>query len=317
LSKKTLEDLRIVFMGTPEFAVASLHKLVNAGCNIVGVITAPDKEAGRGMQLQQSAVKKYADENNLHTLQPEKLKNPEFIAELKALNADLQIVVAFRMLPEIVWNMPPMGSVNLHGSLLPKYRGAAPINWAVINGETETGVTTFKLQHAIDTGNILMQASFAIEENDTAGDIHDTMKEIGATLLVLTVKALAENTISETVQLNDAETPESYPHAPKIFTETCKIDFRQSTKQVFDLIRGLAPYPAAFTFLEGKKLKIFKAEKVLSNDNKLLPGNYVTDEKTYLHFVTPDGYISLLDIQLEGKKRMEIKDFLRGYRFQK
>jgi methionyl-tRNA formyltransferase len=317
LIKKALEDLRIVFMGTPEFAVASLHKLVNAGCNTVGVITAPDKEAGRGMQLQQSAVKKYADENNLHTLQPEKLKNPEFIAELKALNADLQIVVAFRMLPEIVWNMPPMGSVNLHGSLLPKYRGAAPINWAVINGETETGVTTFKLQHAIDTGNILMQASFAIEENDTAGDIHDTMKEIGATLLVLTVKALAENTISETVQLNDAETPESYPHAPKIFTETCKIDFRQSTKQVFDLIRGLAPYPAAFTFLEGKKLKIFKAEKVLSNDTTLLPGNYITDEKTYLHFVTADGYISLLDIQLEGKKRMEIKDFLRGYRFQK
>jgi methionyl-tRNA formyltransferase len=317
LIKKALEDLRIVFMGTPEFAVASLHKLVNAGCNIVGVITAPDKEAGRGLQLQQSAVKKYADENNLHTLQPEKLKNPGFIAELKALNADLQIVVAFRMLPEIVWNMPPMGSVNLHGSLLPKYRGAAPINWAVINGETETGVTTFKLQHAIDTGNILMQASFAIEENDTAGDIHDTMKEIGATLLVLTVKALAENTISETVQLNDAETPESYPHAPKIFTETCKIDFRQSTKQVFDLIRGLAPYPAAFTFLEGKKLKIFKAEKVLSNDTKLLPGNYVTDEKTYLHFITADGYISLLDIQLEGKKRMEIKDFLRGYRFQK
>jgi methionyl-tRNA formyltransferase len=317
LSKKALEDLRIVFMGTPEFAVASLHKLVNAGCNIVGVITAPDKEAGRGMQLQQSAVKKYAVENNLHTLQPEKLKNPEFIAELKALNADLQIVVAFRMLPEIVWNMPAMGSVNLHGSLLPKYRGAAPINWAVINGETETGVTTFKLQHAIDTGNILMQASFPIEETDTAGDIHDTMKEIGATLLVLTVKALAENTISETVQLNDAETPASYPHAPKIFTETCKIDFEQSSLQVYNLIRGLAPYPAAFTFLEGKKLKIFKAEKVLTNDSTLLPGNYLTDEKTYLYYITADGYISLLDIQLEGKKRMEIKDFLRGYRFQK
>jgi methionyl-tRNA formyltransferase len=317
LSKKAIEDLRIVFMGTPEFAVASLHKLVNAGCNIVGVITAPDKEAGRGMQLQQSAVKKYADENNLHTLQPEKLKNPEFIEALKALNADLQVVVAFRMLPEIVWNMPPMGSVNLHGSLLPKYRGAAPINWAVINGETETGVTTFKLQHAIDTGNILMQASFAIEENDTAGDIHDTMKEIGATLLVLTVKALAENTISETVQLKDTETPASYPHAPKIFTDTCKIDFEQSTLQVYNLIRGLAPYPAAFTFLEGKKLKIFKAEKVLTNDTTLLPGNYVTDEKTYLYYITADGYISLLDIQLEGKKRMEIKDFLRGYRFQK
>jgi methionyl-tRNA formyltransferase len=314
---KDYKLLRIVFMGTPEFAVASLHKLVNAGCNIVGVITAPDKEAGRGMQLQQSAVKKYAVENNLHTLQPEKLKNPEFITALKALNADLQIVVAFRMLPEIVWNMPPMGTLNLHGSLLPKYRGAAPINWAIINGETVTGVTTFKLQHAIDTGNILMQASFAINEKDTAGDIHDTMKEIGATILVQTVKALAENTITESPQLNSTESPEDYPHAPKIFTETCKIDFSKNTNDVYNLIRGLAPYPAAFTFLEGKKLKIFSAEKVITDNNTLVPGHYLTDEKTYLYFITNDGYISLLDIQLEGKKRMEIKDFLRGYRFQK
>jgi methionyl-tRNA formyltransferase len=314
LIKKALEDLRIVFMGTPEFAVASLHKLVNAGCNIVGVITAPDKEAGRGMLLQQSAVKKYAVENNLNTLQPEKLKNPEFLAELKALNADLQIVVAFRMLPEVVWNMPPMGSVNLHGSLLPKYRGAAPINWAVINGETETGVTTFKLQHAIDTGNILMQASFAISDTDTAGEIHDTMKEIGAMLLVKTVQALAENTISESVQIKSDESPDAYPHAPKIFTETCKIDFKQTTTQVYNFIRGLAPYPAAFTFLEGKKLKIYAAQKVIEQ-TKYLPGNYVTDEKTFLHFTTADGYINLVDIQLEGKKRMEIKEFLRGYRF--
>jgi methionyl-tRNA formyltransferase len=314
LNNKKLEDLRIVFMGTPEFAVASLHKLVNAGCNIVGVITAPDKEAGRGMQLQQSAVKKYAVENKLHTLQPEKLKSPEFIAELKALNADLQIVVAFRMLPEVVWNMPPMGSVNLHGSLLPKYRGAAPINWAVINGETETGVTTFKLQHAIDTGNILMQASFAISDTDTAGDIHDTMKEIGAMLLVKTIQALAENTISESQQIGSDESPDSFPHAPKIFTETCKIDFRQTTTQVYNFIRGLAPYPAAFTFLDAKKLKIYSAEKVMGSTN-LLPGNFVTDQKTFLHFITSDGFINLLDIQLEGKKRMEIKEFLRGYRF--
>lgn len=302
-------------MGTPEFAVASLHKLVNAGCNIVGVITAPDKEAGRGMQLQQSAVKQYALEKNLHTLQPEKLKNPEFLAELKALNADLQIVVAFRMLPEIVWNMPPMGSVNLHGSLLPKYRGAAPINWAIINGETETGVTTFKLQHAIDTGNILMQASFAIAETDTAGDIHDTMKEIGATILVKTVEALAQNTITESSQLTLEENPESYPHAPKIFTETCKIDFKQTSLEVYNLIRGLAPYPAAFTFLEGKKLKIYRAEKFIES-NTILPGYFRTDEKTFLHFITADGYINVLDMQLEGKKRMEIKDFLRGYHFQ-
>ena len=334
---KNFKDLRIVFMGTPEFAVTSLHKLVVAGCNIVGVITAPDKEAGRGMQLQQSAVKIYAVEKKLFVLQPEKLKNPEFLAELKSLNADLQIVVAFRMLPEVVWNMPAMGSVNLHGSLLPKYRGAAPINWAVINGEKETGVTTFKLQQEIDTGNILMQASFAIEENDTAGDIHDTMKEVGALLLVETVRKLAEGTLEDRPQTLDdrplvsnggesifiTESPLSFvhglttmPHAPKIYTETCKIDFRQSTEQVYNLIRGLSPYPAAFTFLDGKKLKIFTALKIVKQSSSL-PGNYLTDEKTYLYFATSDGYISLQDIQLEGKKRMLITDFLRGYRFQK
>ena len=339
---KDYKSLRIVFMGTPEFAVASLHTLINAGCNIVGVITAPDKEAGRGMQLQQSAVKKYAAENNLHVLQPEKLKNPEFLAELKSLNADLQIVVAFRMLPEVVWNMPPMGSVNLHGSLLPKYRGAAPINWAIINGEKETGVTTFKLQQEIDTGNILMQASFAIEEDDNAGDIHDTMKEIGALLLVETVRKLADGILEdrpqtmEERQLTMDDGPlvliqgesiivsgsassvvnglSTIPHAPKIFTETCIIDFKQTTEQVFNLIRGLAPYPAAFTFLDDKKLKIFKAKKIFEQPN-ILSTNYKTDGKTFLYFATSDGYVSLLDIQLEGKKRMLIEDFLRGYRF--
>ena len=332
---KNFKDLRIIFMGTPEFAVTSLHTLINAGCNIVGVITAPDKEAGRGMQLQQSAVKKYAVENNLHILQPEKLKNPEFLEALKAINADLQIVVAFRMLPEVVWNMPPMGSVNLHGSLLPKYRGAAPINWAVINGEKETGVTTFKLQQEIDTGNILMQASFAIAENDTAGDIHDAMKEVGALLLVETVRKLADGSLEERRQtMNDGllvtnngelisiidsssyvvNSLSTIPHAPKIFTETCQIDFNKTTEQVFNLIRGLAPYPAAFTFLEGKKLKIFKAKKIIEHPI-ILPTNYKTDGKTFLYFATSDGYISLIDLQLEGKKRMLIEDFLRGYRF--
>ena len=329
-------------MGTPEFAVTSLHTLVNAGCNIVAVITAPDKEAGRGMQLQQSAVKKYAVENNLHVLQPEKLKNPEFLEDLKSLNADLQIVVAFRMLPEVVWNMPPMGSVNLHGSLLPKYRGAAPINWAIINGEKETGVTTFKLKQEIDTGNILMQASFAIEEDDNAGDIHDTMKEIGALLLVETVRKLADGILEdrpqtmEERQLTMDDGPlvliqgesiivsgsassvvnglSTIPHAPKIFTETCIIDFKQTTEQVFNLIRGLAPYPAAFTFLNDKKLKVFKAKKIFEQPT-IHPTNYKTDGKTFLYFATSDGYVSLLDIQLEGKKRMLIADFLRGYRF--
>ena len=198
---KDIRSLRIVFMGTPEFAVASLDALVKAGCTIVGVITTPDKAAGRGMQLQQSAVKKYAVEKGLHILQPEKLKNPEFLEQLRSLNADLQIVVAFRMLPEVVWNMPPMGSVNLHGSLLPQYRGAAPINWAVINGEKETGVTTFKLKHEIDTGDILLQQSFPICENETAGEVHDRMKEIGAELLVETVKRLADESLKETPQL--------------------------------------------------------------------------------------------------------------------
>jgi methionyl-tRNA formyltransferase len=343
---KNYKSLRIVFMGTPEFAVASLHKLVNEGCNIVGVITAPDKEAGRGMQLQQSAVKKYAVEKGLHVLQPEKLKNPEFLAELKALHADLQIVVAFRMLPEVVWNMPPMGSVNLHGSLLPKYRGAAPINWAIINGEKETGVTTFKLQQEIDTGNILMQASFPIKENDTAGDIHDTMKEIGAIVLVKTVKALAENTIIEQPQkldmryemsdtrlemldtrlemldtrlktedksLFNKENSVIMPHAPKIFTETCLIDWKKTTTEIHNLIRGLSPYPAAFSFLQNKKIKIFTAEKIEKKPTTNI-GEIETDGKTFLHFTCSDGYISVLSLQMEGKKRMDVKEFLRGYR---
>jgi len=300
------KSLRIVFMGTPEFAVASLDALVKAGCNIVGVITAPDKPGGRGMQLQQSAVKKYAVESNLNILQPERLKNPEFLVELKSLNADLQIVVAFRMLPEVVWNMPPMGSVNLHGSLLPQYRGAAPINWAVINGEKETGVTTFKLKHEIDTGDILLQESFAIGENDTAGDVHDKMKEIGAALLVKTVKGLADNSLKEMPQVFDA----ALKHAPKIFTETCKIHFNKTVDEVHNLIRGLSPFPGAFTSLDSKTFKIYKSEKEMGSivDEA---GSYKTDGKTYLKFACADGFILEKKLQLEGKKRISVEDFLR------
>ena len=329
MSSEKFKDIRIVFMGTPEFAVASLDTLVKAGCNIVGVITAPDKPGGRGMQLQQSAVKKYATENNLHVLQPEKLKNPEFIEELRSLKADLQIVVAFRMLPEVVWNMPPMGSVNLHGSLLPQYRGAAPINWAVINGETETGVTTFKLKHEIDTGDILLQESFPINEEDNAGDVHDRMKEIGAVVLLKTVKGLTDGTLEERPQQSPSDGPRQtgnelrsdgdrlteLKHAPKIFTETCRIDFNKPATEVYNLIRGLSPYPAAFTFVNDKKLKIFKAEKI-NKGHALSPGTIDTDGKTFLQFACADGYIKVTDLQLEGKKRMQVTDFLRGYRFE-
>ncbi len=308
---KDFKELRIVFMGTPEFAVASLDALVKAGCNILGVITAPDKPAGRGMILQESAVKKYAVENNLHILQPEKLKNPEFLTELKSLNADLQIVVAFRMLPELVWNMPPMGSVNLHGSLLPQYRGAAPINWAVINGEKETGCTTFKLKHEIDTGDILLQESFAIGENETAGEVHDKMKEIGASLLVKTVKGLADDSLKEVPQVFNA----ALKHAPKIFTDTCKIDFSKTAEEVHNLIRGLSPFPGAFTFLNNKTLKIYKTEKEMSSSPQET-GTYKTDGKIFLKFACADGYVLVKELQLEGKKKMSVEDFLRGFKFE-
>lgn len=303
------KDIRIVFMGTPEFAVASLSKLVDAGCNIVGVITAPDKPAGRGMQLQESAVKKYALEKGLTILQPEKLKNEAFLENLKSLQADLQIVVAFRMLPEIVWNMPPMGTLNLHGSLLPQYRGAAPINWAIINGESYTGVTTFKLKHEIDAGDILLNEKIVIEEDETAGSLHDKMKETGAELLLKTVIGFAEGNIKEQPQHE-----EHVKHAPKIFTETCKIDWNTSCAEINNLIRGLSPYPAAFSVLQEKKIKIYKAY-INHTEPKTEPGNFETDSKTYLQFAAKDGYISITELQLEGKKRMEIKEFLRGYRF--
>ena len=332
LTKQTLPNtfdmsvmaLRIVFIGTPEFAVASLDALVKAGFNVVGVITAPDKPAGRGMKMNESAVKKYALEHNLDILQPEKLKNPEFLEQLISLHADLQVVVAFRMLPEVVWNMPRMGTINLHGSLLPQYRGAAPINWAVINGEKETGVTTFKLQHEIDTGNILLQESFSIGENETAGEVHDRMKEIGAKLLVKTVSGIADGTLKETPQTSvidkQATVTESrfLKHAPKIFTEDCKIDFTKSVEEIHNLIRGLSPFPGAFTYLKDKMLKIFRSEKEISIDqtDPAGHGQYETDGKSFLKFACKEGYILIKELQMEGKKKMTVEEFLRGYRFE-
>jgi methionyl-tRNA formyltransferase len=285
--------------------------LVQAGYNVVGVITAPDKPAGRGMKLTESAVKKYAVEKGLHILQPEKLKNPEFLHELQQLHADIQVVVAFRMLPEVVWNMPPLGTINVHGSLLPQYRGAAPINWAIINGEKETGVTTFKLQHEIDTGNILLQERIPITENETAGELHDVMKEVGAQLLVKTIGAIAAGDVHEQPQALVADS--AIKHAPKLFTETCTIDWRKSCDEIHNLVRGLSPFPGALTKLNDKILKIYSCTKEHTNPTDAT-GTWSTDGKTFLKFACKDGYIHVTDMQLEGKKRMHIQDFLRGFR---
>jgi len=300
-------------MGTPEFAVASLDALVNSGHEIVGVITAQDKPAGRGLKLTESAVKQYAKDKGLHILQPEKLKNPEFLTELRSLQADVQVVVAFRMLPEVVWNMPPMGTINLHASLLPQYRGAAPINWAIINGEKETGVTTFKLQHEIDTGNILLQEAILIGENETAGELHDKMKIIGAALLVKTINGIADGSLQEITQSSVLADPILIHHAPKIFTETTKIDWHKPVDEIFNLIRGLSPYPSAHTLIDGKLLKIFKASKEKSGMNSAM-GDFITDNKSYLKFIACDGYVNVQELQLEGKKRMGVAEFLKGFR---
>ncbi len=304
------KSLRIIFMGTPEFAVASLEALVNAGCNIVAVVTAPDKPAGRGMKLQQPDVKKYAVEKGLKVLQPVKLKDPQFLEELQSLKADLQLVVAFRMLPQVVWDMPPMGTINLHGSLLPHYRGAAPINWAIINGEKFTGVTTFKLKQEIDTGDILLQESFPIGPNETAGELHDRMKEIGAGLLVRTVKELAEGTLIASQQ----SAVGNLQMAPKIHTETCRIDWSQPLENVHNFVRGLSPFPGAFTILNEKMFKIFRAQKELGFP-AVSEGEYETDGKTFLKVACENGYLQLLEVQLEGKKKMTIQEFLNGYKF--
>ena len=303
--------MKIVFMGTPDFAVASLNALLEADFDIVGVITAPDKPAGRGQKISESAVKRFAVEKGLKVLQPVKLKDSDFLNELKSLNADIQVVVAFRMLPELVWDMPPKGTINLHASLLPQYRGAAPINWAIINGEKRSGVSTFFLKQEIDTGDLLFAEEVDIEDDDTAGDLHDKLMEIGAGLLVKTLKAIEAGKYTEipqhTLQENELK------KAPKIFREDCEINWDRPVKEVFNLIRGLSPYPAAFSHLQDKTLKIYRAiaeEKLITGK----PGEIFTDNKTYLKFACREGLISVIELQLEGKKRMKVDEFLRGVR---
>ncbi|WP_457288639.1 methionyl-tRNA formyltransferase [Pedobacter sp. UYP24] len=302
--------MKIVFMGTPDFAVASLNALVKAGFEVAAVVTAADKPAGRGQKLQESAVKQYAVQNGIKVLQPIKLKDPEFIAELQSIGADLQVVVAFRMLPEIVWNMPAKGTINLHGSLLPQYRGAAPINHAIINGEKESGVTTFFLKQEIDTGDIIFSEKITIADDDNAGQLHDSLMEIGAVLIVKTVKAIQGGNYQEQPQPQS----EDLKHAPKIFKEHCLINWDQPAQTVYNMIRGLSPYPTAFTKLNDKTLKVFKAE-LENKEHSITPGEFLSDGKTFLKFAAKDGFIKLLDIQYEGKKRMTIEEFLRGVRF--
>jgi methionyl-tRNA formyltransferase len=309
------KDLRIVFMGTPEFAVESLKALFKNGYQVVGVVTAPDRPSGRGQKLHQSDVKVYAESCGLPVLQPEKLKDESFLQELKSLKADLQIIVAFRMLPEVVWKMPQFGTFNLHGSLLPRYRGAAPLNWSIINGDTETGVTTFLLKQEIDTGNILFQEKIQICPEMTVGDLHDALMVIGAEMVLQTVDAIAEGNYQPLPQDSLTIDPVRL-HAPKIFKETCKIDWQKPCGVIHNLVRGLSPYPAAWTNFTRSgietSVKIFKTSVELIEHNDL-PGIIVTDNKKFLKIACSDGYLHLIDIQLSGKKRMGIAEFLRGF----
>jgi methionyl-tRNA formyltransferase len=312
------EELRIVFMGTPAFAVESLQALVENGYNVVGVITAPDKPAGRGYKLQPSAVKSYALSAGVPILQPEKLKDEGFLNELRQLKADLQVVVAFRMLPEVVWNMPPRGTFNLHASLLPQYRGAAPINWALINGEKETGVTTFFLSHEIDTGEIIFQERVPIGEDMDAGTLHDNLMTLGAKLVLKTVDAVIDGTVRSLPQSELEATITELKPAPKIHRESCRINWESPVEEIRNLVRGLAPYPAAWTEFEvrGEKLnfRIFET-RAIREAHGLTPGQVVTDNKTTLRVAAQDGFIEVLEIQLSGKKRMKTGDFLNGFSF--
>jgi methionyl-tRNA formyltransferase len=307
-----ISNPNIIFMGTPEFAVASLHALLENGFRVSAVVTAPDKPAGRGLKLSESAVKRYAIQKNLPVLQPVRLKDPAFNDQLKSFQPDVQVVVAFRMLPEAVWSMPPLGTINLHGSLLPQYRGAAPINRAIMNGESKTGVTTFKLQQEIDTGNILLKEEISIGPDETAGELHDRMKEIGAALVVKTIRGMADGSLQEKPQpIIDTA---SLKMAPKIFTADCEIKWEDTIQKIYNQIRGLSPFPGAFTLLESKICKIFHSRMEIHSQygNR---GKMETDGKTWLRFSASDGYIYIEEMQLEGKKRMGIADFLRGYKF--
>jgi methionyl-tRNA formyltransferase len=307
-----MRELRIVFMGTPDFAVATLDAILKANFNVVGVITAPDKPAGRGQKIQQSAVKKYALQKGLNILQPTNLKNEAFLKELEILKANLQIVVAFRMLPTIIWKMPEYGTFNLHASLLPNYRGAAPINWAIINGETKTGVSTFFIDEKIDTGNIILQEEISISEDETVGELHDKLMTIGSELVVKTLKLISENTIVTTKQPEIEE-----KLAPKIFTETCKINWNASVNSIYNLIRGLNPYPTAWTTLinnnEEIKVKLFDVKKEVIQHS--FTNGFILTSKNELKIAAKDGFIIVKSLQLAGKKKMDIKSLLNGFTF--
>lgn len=303
-------DFRVIFMGTPEFAVASLQALIEEDFNVVAVVTATDKFGGRGgKMLIESAVKKYALEKNIPVLQPPNLKNEEFLEELRAFQADIQVVVAFRMLPEAVWNMPPNGTINLHGSLLPKFRGAAPINWAIIRGEKETGVTTFKLKHEIDTGDIIFQEKMPIHSNDSAGNVHDRMMDLGAKTLIKSLNVIKDDTVVYHKQ-NNAQ----ISSAPKLNRDNCRINFNDTATNIHNLIRGLSPYPTAWFIFEENEIKVFKASKELVVHN-FKPGSLITDKRSFLKMACLDGYISLEEIKASGKKKMDIRSFLNGYSF--
>ena len=313
------KDLRIVYMGTPEFAVESLKRLVEGGYNVVGVVTMPDKPMGRhGSVLQGSPVKLYAESQGLKILQPVNLKDEAFVEELRSLQADLQIVVAFRMLPEVVWNMPKWGTFNLHASLLPQYRGAAPINWAVMNGDTETGITTFFLKHEIDTGDIIQQVKVPIADTDNVEIVYDKLMMLGGDLVLETVDKILDGTVSAIPQEEIIRSETELRPAPMIFKETCRINWNTGVKKVYDFVRGLSPYPAAWTEIclpDGncQVLKIFETQKEFTNQT-LAIGTMDTDGKTYLRIAVEDGFVNLLSIQVAGKKRMPVSDFLRGYR---
>ena len=300
--------MRIIYMGTPDFAVPSLEILLENGFEVVAVVTAPDKPAGRGLQLQSSPVKRCAEEHSIPVLQPEKLKHPDFLATLAGFQADLQVVVAFRMLPEVVWNMQRLGTINLHASLLPAYRGAAPIQWAIIDGAKVTGVTTFFLQHAIDTGNIILQQEVAISEDDDAGSLHDKLMHTGSQVVLKSVQMIAQGNIVTTPQEEG-----DYPRAPKIFREDCQINWEQPAGVVRNFIRGLSPYPGAYTDFAGKQLKVFRCIIEPATD-EVPPGQMQTDYSSYIKYRATDGWVSVTDIQWHGKKRMETSTFLRGYR---
>lgn len=303
-------DMRIVFMGTPDFAVPSLAALLGVGHEIVAVVTAPDRPAGRGRQPRPSAVKQFAVENNLKVLQPEKLKDPDFLQELKDLNPELAVVVAFRMLPEAVWSIPSIGTFNLHASMLPDYRGSAPINWVIMNGETETGLTTFFIDKKIDTGNILLQQPVTIPGHWTAGDLHDVMMEMGADLVVETARQIESGEVEGKPQDHS-----KYKNpAPKIFPEDCRVDWTRTTRELYNHVRGLSPYPAAWTTLEGKKVKLFLSELVVNSVIDAPAGSILTNGKNALLVRCGDGMLKITEIQIEGKKRMDISSFLAGYK---